>query len=58
MKVVVSDIDIYINKKIEALNSRPGGHEWVCVSFNKSKMKGKALCIAHKTDTYREYEEL
>ena len=46
------------NLKITGLNNNTASHEWVCVEFNKSKWQGKALCIAHKKGSYREYTSL
>jgi len=48
----------YIDLKITGLNNNTASHEWVCVEFNKSKWQGKALCIAHKKGSYREYTSL
>lgn len=52
------EVDEYIQNKIDQLNNNAAGHLWVCVEFNKSKWAGKALCISHKHDSFREYTNL
>lgn len=51
-------VEEYIDRKIDELNNNVNGHEWVCIGFNKSKWQGKALCVTHKKNSFREYTNL